>query len=334
MGASIAIADILREKEGDLELTLLAGQKGLARQVTVSEINRPGLALSGYLDYFPSERIQILGLGEHSYLSTVPSARRLEILEKVFSYNKNLPCIIMTRRLNPHPEVLKVADKLKLPLLRSGLLTAHLIGELTVYLEEKLAPTTTVHGVLMDVYGLGVLLVGDSGIGKSECALELIKRGHMLVADDVVEIKSRLGGLLFGTGAELIRHHMELRGVGIIDVQKIFGVSTILDRTRIELVIRLEEWQQTVEYDRVGLSEQTTSILGVRVPEIVMPVRPGRNLAVLVEVATLNQRLKYRGQFTAQEFNKKLIALMTKQAGGKTPEKTKEPKSGKKPAKG
>jgi HPr kinase/phosphorylase len=207
--------------------------------------------------------------------------------------------------------------------LRSGLTTAHLIGELTVYMEEKLAPTTTIHGVLMNVYGLGVLLVGDSGIGKSECALELIKRGHMLVADDVVEVRQRLGGILFGTGAELIRHHMELRGLGIIDVQKIFGVSTVLDRTRIELVIRLEEWRQTVEYDRLGLTDRTTNILGVRVPEIVMPVRPGRNLAVLVEVGTLNQRLKYRGQFTAKDFSKKLIAMMAKGPAAKSAESKK-----------
>jgi HPr kinase/phosphorylase len=218
--------------------------------------------------------------------------------------------------------VIRVADALKIPLMRSGLVTAHLIGELTVYMEEKLAPTTTIHGVLMNVYGLGVLLVGDSGIGKSECALELLKRGHMLVADDVVEVKQRLGGVLYGTGAELIRHHMELRGVGIIDVQKIFGVGSVLDRTRIELVIRLEEWEQSVEYDRVGLSEQTTSILGVRVPEIVMPVRPGRNLAVLVEVATLNERLKFRGEFTAKEFNKKLISLMAKRSSETKAKKT------------
>jgi len=308
---TLLVADLVNEKEKDLELSLLAGSKGLRRQVTVSEINRPGLALSGYLDYFPAERVQIMGLGEHTYLSTMTPAKRTEVLQKVLNH-RNIPCIVLTRGIKPHTEVLRVAERAKIPVLRSGLVTAHLIGELTVYLEEKLAPTTTIHGVLMNVYGLGVLLVGDSGIGKSECALELIKRGHMLVADDVVEVKQRLGGILFGTGAELIRHHMELRGVGIIDVQKIFGVSTILDRTRIELVIRLEEWKQTVEYDRVGLSDQATSILGVRVPEIVMPVRPGRNLAVLVEVATLNQRLKYRGQFTAQEFNKKLIALMAK----------------------
>jgi HPr kinase/phosphorylase len=308
---TLLIADLIRERQKELELTLLAGAKGLRRQLTVSEINRPGLALSGYLDYFPSERVQIMGLGEHTYLAPMPPAKRQQVLDKTFAY-KNLPCVVITRGIKPHPEVLKAAEKVKLPVLRSGLTTAHLIGELTVFLEEKLAPTTTIHGVLMDVYGLGVLLVGDSGIGKSECALELIKRGHQLVADDVVEVKQRLGGVLFGTGAELIRHHMELRGLGIIDVQKIFGVSSVLDRTRIELVIHLEEWRQTVEYDRLGLTDRATSILGVKIPEIVMPVRPGRNLAVLVEVATLNQRLKYRGQFTAKDFSKKLIAMMAK----------------------
>ena len=312
--ASLLVADLLREKEGDLQLSLLGGAKGLRRPITVSEINRPGLALSGYLDYFPSERVQIMGLGEHSYLSTFTPAHRRDALKKIYSYSRKLPCIVLTRAIKPHREVIEESDKHQVPLLRSALTTAHLIGELTVYMEEKLAQTTTVHGVLMDVYGLGVLLVGDSGIGKSECALELIKRGHMLVADDVVEIKHRLGGVLYGTGAELIRHHMELRGVGIIDVQKIFGVGSVLERTRIELVIRLEEWKQSVEYDRVGLSERHTSILGVRVPEIVMPVRPGRNLAVLVEVATLNERLKYRGEFTAKEFNKKLMSLMAKRS--------------------
>jgi HPr kinase/phosphorylase len=321
---TLLVADLLKEKEGDLQLTLLGGSKGLRRSISVSEINRPGLALSGYVDYFPAERVQIMGLGEHTYLSTFTAARRRDALKQVLSYSKKLPCIVLTRGIKPHREVIDVANALQVPLLRSSLTTAHLIGELTVYLEEKLAPTTTIHGVLMNVYGLGVLLAGDSGIGKSECALELLKRGHMLVADDVVEVKHRLGGVLYGTGAELIRHHMELRGVGIIDVQKIFGVGSVLDRTRIELVMRLEEWKQAVEYDRVGLSERTTSILGVRVPEIIMPVRPGRNLAVLVEVATLNERLKFRGEFTAKEFNKKLISLMaqrsaaSKRKGAKT----------------
>ncbi len=309
---SLLVADLLRDKEGDLQLTLLGGSKGLRREITVSEINRPGLALSGYLDYFPSERVQIMGLGEHTYLSTFASAKRKEAIAKVFSFDKKLPCLVITRGIKPHRELIDLANDMHVPLLRSALTTAHLIGELTVYMEEKLAPTTTIHGVLMNVYGLGVLLVGDSGIGKSECALELLKRGHMLVADDVVEVKHRLGGVLFGTGAELIRHHMELRGVGIIDVQKIFGVGSVLDKTRIELVIRMEEWKQTVEYDRVGLSERTTSILSVRVPEVVMPVRQGRNLAVLVEVATLNERLKYRGEFAAKDFSNKLISLMAR----------------------
>ncbi len=320
---SFFVSDLFKEKQADLELTLLAGAKGLARSLTVSEINRPGLALSGYLDYFPSERVQIMGLGEYSYLSTLTPTQRSKTVEKVFSYDKNMPCVVVTRGIKPHREIARWADRQQLPVFRSGLITAHLIGELTVYLEEKLAPTTTIHGVLMNVYGLGVLLVGDSGIGKSECALELIKRGHMLVADDVVEVKQRLGGLLFGTGAELIRHHMELRGLGIIDVQKVFGVGTVLDRTRIEMVIRMEDWKQTVEYDRVGLSDKATSILGVKIPEIVMPVRPGRNLAVLVEVAALNQRLKYRGEFTAQEFNRKLIELMAKRSEAATTAKKK-----------
>src|SRR5882762_4025000 len=315
---TLLAADLLQERQNELELTLLAGSKGLRRQLTVSEINRPGLALAGYLDYFPSERVQIMGLGEHTYMATMTPNQRSEMLTKIFAY-KNLPCVVITRGIKPHPEVLKAAEKVQLPVFRSGLTTALLIGELTVYLEEKLAPTTTIHGVLMNVYGLGVLLVGDSGIGKSECALELVKLGHMLVADDVVEVKQRLGGMLYGTGAELIRHHMELRGLGIIDVQKIFGVSSVLDRARIELVIHLEEWRQTVEYDRLGLTDRTTSILGVRIPEIVMPVRPGRNLAVLVEVATLNQRLKYRGQFTAKDFSKKLIAMMAKGPAEKSP---------------
>jgi HPr kinase/phosphorylase len=317
---SLLVADLLRDKESDLQLALLGGSKGMRREITVSEINRPGLALSGYLDYFPSERVQIVGLGEHSYLSTFAAQKRKEAIRKVLSFDKKLPCIVLTRGIKPHKELIEMANAFHVPVLQSALTTAHLIGELTVYMEEKLAPTTTVHGVLLNVYGLGLLLAGDSGIGKSECALELLKRGHMLVADDVVEVKHRLGGVLFGTGAELIRHHMELRGVGIIDVQKIFGVGSVLDKTRIELVIRLEEWKQAVEYDRVGLSERTTSILSVRVPEIVMPVRQGRNLAVLVEVATLNERLKYRGEFTAKEFNKKLISLMAKRRAESKPE--------------
>lgn len=324
--SSILVGDLLEEKQIDLDLSLLAGQRGIRREITVSEINRPGLALSGYLDYFPSERVQIVGLGEHTYLETFSPKERAAAVDHVFSYKENLPCIVLTRGIKPHKEILQAAEKFNLPLVRSGLTTAHLIGELTVYLEEKLAPTTTVHGVLMNIYGLGVLLAGDSAIGKSECALELIKRGHMLVADDVVEIKHRLGGNLWGTGAELIRHHMELRGLGIIDVQKIFGVGTVLDRTRVEVVIRLEEWNQNVEYDRVGLSEQFTTILGVRVPEIIMPVRPGRNLAVLVEVAALNQRLKNKGQFTAKEFNQKLLALMAKKRNDAALMETRKPR--------
>ncbi|MBI3291210.1 MAG: HPr(Ser) kinase/phosphatase [Elusimicrobia bacterium] len=305
----LSVRDLLKAKETHFILDLLAGADGLDRILTVSEIHRPGLAFTGYLDYFPGERVQILGLGEHSYLATLSSKQRLTSAERVFSAPE-VPCVILTRGLTPHPELLQVAKTLRVPFLRTGLETARIIEELTVYLEEELAPTTTVHGVLVAVYGLGVLLLGDSGIGKSECALELVKRGHMLIADDLVEIKQRAGGFLVGTGSELIRHHMELRGLGIIDVKAVFGIVAILDRARIELVIRLEEWNEQVEYDRVGIAEQSATILEVKVPEIVMPVRPGRNLAVLIEVAALNQRLKNLGQFTAQELNERLIRHM------------------------
>ena len=249
---------------------------------------------------------------------------------RCFPHGKKLPCIVLTRGIKPHKEVIEAANALKIPLMRSGLVTAHLIGELfTGNLAWKSRSSRRRQPFTARVdervwFGCSDLVCGDSGIGKSECALELLKRGHMLVADDVVEVKQRLGGVLYGTGAELIRQHMELRGVGIIDVQKIFGVGSVLDRTRIELVIRLEEWKQTVEYDRVGLSDRTTSVLGVRVPEIVMPVRPGRNLAVLVEVATLNERLKFRGEFTAKEFNQKLISLMAKKSAETKKERTKK----------
>lgn len=306
----LVVREFLKAKEVQFILDLLGGAEGLDRVLTVSEIHRPGLAFTGYLDYFPGERVQILGLGEHSYLAALSSEQRLASADRVFSAPE-IPCVILTRGLTPHPELVQAANTVGVPFLRTGLDTARIIEDLTVYLEEELAPTTTVHGVLVAVYGLGVLLLGDSGIGKSECALELVKRSHMLIADDLVEIKQRAGGFLIGSGSELIRHHMELRGLGILDVKAVFGIGAILDRARIELVIHLEEWNEQVEYDRVGIATRTASILGVKVPEIVMPVRPGRNLAVLVEVAALNQRLKNLGQCTAQELNERLIRHMT-----------------------
>lgn len=306
----ITVGTFLQEKNEDLKLELLAGVEGLQRPIKVSEVNRPGLALTGYFEHFPEERIQIIGLGEFTYLTSLSPDRQREILEKIFSF-PNVPCCILARGLEPPAELVRIQQKYRVPLLRTSLTTTQLMGELIFYLEDKMAPSTSMHGVLVSVYGLGVLIVGNAGIGKSECALELVKRDHMLVADDVVEIYQRSGGLLVGRGEEIIRHHMEVRGLGIIDVRSLFGIGFILDEARIELVIRLVAWDPNLEYERVGLEEHYTSILDVKVPEIILPVGPGRNLAVLVEIASLNQRLKNKGHYTAQELNQRLIQLMS-----------------------
>lgn len=306
----ITVGTFLQEKNEDFKLELLAGVEGLQRLIKVSEVNRPGLALTNYFEHFPAERIQIIGLGEYTYINSLSPERQKEVLEKIFSFH-DIPCCIIARGLEPLPEMVQIHQKFKIPLLRTTLTTTQLMGELIFYLEDKMAPSTNMHGVLVSVYGLGVLIVGNAGIGKSECALELVKRGHMLVADDIVDITQRSGGILVGRGEEIIRHHMEVRGLGIIDVRSLFGIGFILDEAKIELVIRLAEWETNLEYERVGLEEHYTTILDVKVPEIILPVGPGRNLAVLVEIASLNQRLKNKGHYTAQELNQRLIQLMS-----------------------
>ena len=310
--AGVTVGKLLQEKSEDLRLELAAGVEGLQRPIIVSEVNRPGLAFTGFFEHFPAERIQIIGLGEHTFLQTLSPEKREETFRRMFSY-ATLPCCILARGLEPFPEMLRVNEEFKIPILRTSLMTSQLMGELIFYLEDKMAPSTKVHGVLVRVYGLGVLLMGDAGIGKSECALELVKRDHMLVADDVVEIYQRSGGILVGKGEEIIRHHMEVRGLGIIDVRSLFGIGYILDETKIELVIRLEVWDPGREYDRIGLEEHYTTILDVRIPEVILPIGPGRNLAVLVEIASLNQRLKNKGHYSAQELNQRLIQMMSKQ---------------------
>ncbi|MFH1369278.1 MAG: HPr(Ser) kinase/phosphatase [Elusimicrobiota bacterium] len=305
----ITVSTFLKEKSEDLKLSLLAGKDGLSREINVFEINRPGLALTGFLEHFPQNRIQIIGALEHSYLNSIPKEKQAESLNKLLSF-KSVPFFIMTRGLDIDKHVHKVFDKHNVPLLQTSLRTSQLVSNLIFYLEDKLAVSTRAHGVLVSVYGLGVLIVGNAGIGKSECALELVKRGHMLVADDIVEIRRRSGGILMGRGEEIIKHHMEVRGLGIINVRSLFGIGFILDESRIELCIRLEDWDPSKEYERVGLEERTTTVLDVKIPEVILPVRPGRNLAVLVEIASLNQRLKNQGHYTAQELNQRLINVM------------------------
>ena len=310
---ALTIQNLLKEKSLDLQLEILAGQEGLNREVAVTELNRPGLALEGFFENFRWERIQVIGRGEHAYLAQVALKKESPQSLKEF-FNFKMPCLILTHNLRPRQELIDLSNHFHAPLLITALDTATLVAELSTYLEEKLSPTITLHSVLVDVYGLGVLISGDSGIGKSECALELIKRGHMLVSDDVVQLQHLPGGILIGKPAnEMMKHHMEVRGLGIIDVKQLFGMSAILNSSRIELLIHLEMWDQAKEYDRVGLEDHSLEILGIRVPRIIMPVRPGRNLAILIEVSALHQRLKARGVNTAQEMEKNLIQVLSKE---------------------
>ena len=303
------VSDLLREQRDNLKLELIAGEQSLHRCISVMELNRPGLALNGFLDHFRPERIQIIGFGEHSYCTKAPS-RRLAAALSAMLKPRELPCLIVTHDLKAPAALVAVCQQNGVPLLRSSLDTATLVSELGDVLEEKLAPLATVHGVLVDIYGLGELIQGEPGIGKSECALELLKRGHILVADDAVEIRHRRGADLRGSCPEPLKHYLEVRGLGIIDVKLLFGIGAIMDHTRIELSIHLAPWSAQIHYDRTGLDSQKTTILGVEIPQIRIPVSPGRNLAVIIEVAALNQRLRNRGYFAAETFNQKLIERM------------------------
>ena len=303
------VEELWKSQAESLRLSLLAGAGGFRRSIRVTDINRPGLTLAGFFDYYRGERIQVFGMGESAFLSTLSSAQRMEIFDRILSAS-DLPCLILTHGREAVPELVEQCEQSQVPLFQSQWETARFIGELTAYLEERLAPCSSMHGTLVSVYGLGVLILGSSGIGKSECALELLKRGHMLVADDRVEVRHKPGSILVGSGHQLVQHHMEVRGLGIIDVWKIFGVGAVLKRSLIELVVYLEMWDPKKEYDRMGLEEKTTELLGVSVSEIRVPVHPVRNLGSLIEVAALNQRLKQQGVHSARELNERLIQRM------------------------
>jgi HPr kinase/phosphorylase len=306
----LTVGDLLKEQGERLRLELLSGEKSLGRRVAVADMNRPGLALSGFLDRFRAERVQVFGAGEQAYCAKADVKQLADALSAMLAAPE-VPCVIVTHNA-PIPAVLaQVCKKHGVPLLRSAYDTATFTGELSEALEARLAPMTTLHGVLVDVYGLGVLIQGDAGIGKSECALELLKRGHILVADDVVQVQHRRGAYLRGSCPEPLKNHMEIRGLGLIDVKLLFGIGAILDRTRIELAIKLEAWNSGAPVDRTGLETRKLTILDVEVPLLRIPVSPGRNLAVLIEVAALNQRLRSQGYFSAETFNKRLIERMS-----------------------
>ena len=274
--------------------------------ITTPEVNRPGLVLSGYFEQFEPKRIQIIGMAEHRYLDELSDDDRLFAIDNFMS--THVAAVIITTDQSVHEEFIDCAKKHDTPLLRSKEKTSHLMASLIASLNVHLAPRITRHGVLVEVYGEGLLLLGDSGVGKSETAIELVKRGHRLIADDAVEIKRVSAKALVGSAPEIIGHYVELRGIGIVNVRRLFGMGAVKDTEKLDLVINLEHWVQGKMYDRLGLDEEKTTILGIELPSITIPVKPGRNLAIILEIAAMNNRLKKMGYNTAEEFNKKLMS--------------------------
>jgi HPr kinase/phosphorylase len=296
---SIKIEQLLKDGEFDLRLELLAGENGLDRRVVSSRIQKPGLALSGFTEHIHKDRLQVFGNTEISYLATLRHDEALKRVRDLFRLP--IACLVVTKNLPVDDWMKREANDARVPLLRTSHLSSAFIDNIERFLQEALTASTSVHGVLIDVIGVGVLILGKSGIGKSELALDLVTRGHRLVADDIVDLKKKQGGSVYGSGSEIIKHHMEIRGIGIINIKDLFGVSAVRERKKVEIVVELVEWD-----DRLGVEEQKYSILDVEVPLLVIPVRPGRNLTTIVEVAARNHLLKLQGHHSAKEFQEKL----------------------------
>jgi len=305
---ALAIQELLNETDYGLELRLLAGASGLGHQVTSSRIQKPGLALTGYTEHLHPDRIQVLGNTEISYLSQLEPQAAQAHATALCAFP--ISCFIVTKGLTPPPAFLAVAEAAAIPVLGTRHQSSTFISLITKFLEERLLPTTHLHGVLVDVLGVGMLLTGKSGIGKSECALDLVIRGHRLVADDMIFIKKKMPASLVGQAEQQIQHLMEIRGLGIINIKDLYGVSSIREKKIIDLVLELEEWNPEQEYDRLGIDDRKTTILGVDLPHLVIPVRPGRNLAAIIEVAARNFLLKGMGYHSARDFQERLLNRM------------------------
>jgi len=290
------------------KLELISGEEGINRPITMSDLSRPGLEMAGYFTYYPKERVQLLGKTEITFFEKLPEEEKKQRMLSLCT--EITPAIILSRDLPIPPELVEASEENGVPVLRSPLKTTRLTSRLTNFLESQLAPTTAIHGVLVDVYGVGVLIIGKSGVGKSETALELVKRGHRLVADDCVEIRQEDQDTLIGSAPELIEHLLEIRGLGIINVMTLFGAGAVRSFKRITLVMSLELWEQGKQYDRLGLEEETMKIIDTDVPKLTIPVRPGRNLAVIIEVAAMNFRLKRMGLNAAEQFTHKLADVI------------------------
>ena len=289
--------------EFNLEV-IRSGKDYEARAIRTEDVNRPGLQLIGFFDYFDPKRIQMIGRVETTYLTGLTPEARRECFDSLMAHD--IPCLIISRGMEPFPECMEMAEKYDRTILRTQETTSTFMSALIAYLRTELSPRITRHGVLVEIYGEGVLLLGESGVGKSETAIELVKRGHRLIADDAVEIKRAGTKRLVGTAPELIRHYIELRGIGVIDVRRLFGMSAIKEESDIDLVINLEQWKDGAMYDRLGLENLYTTILDVQTPSLTVPVKPGRNLAVIIEVAAMNNRHKKMGYNAALGFTKQI----------------------------
>ena len=307
----LTVSDLVAQKGGVLQLEILTGDVGLDRPIRVPQVSSPGLVLAGYLKRFPAKRVHVLGETEVEYLRSLSVEDRRKSWEGLINFD--LPCIFVTKGQRLPKELAAMAKQRGIPLLRSKLSTAEFYQRLTPYLAEIFAPRTKIHGSLADVFGVGLLFMGRSGIGKSECVLDLVERGHRLVADDSIIVTQSGNDVLIGRSPELTWRHMEIRGVGIVDVSALFGVHAVRLQKRIEVVVQLVDWEKTQEADRAGLDTQTTTILGVELPQMVVPLNPGKNITVVSEVVAMNHLLKFSGIDSAHLLNERLIAKLTEQ---------------------
>ena len=293
----------------EFQFELIYGPEGFEKiEITTDDVNRPGLQLAGFFDYFEPQRLQIMGKAENAYVEQFDEEKRTDIFEKLCA--TGIPAVIVTRNIEVFPELIEAAKKYDVAVLRTNEFTSSVTSALVASLKVSLAPRITLHGVLVELYGEGILILGDSGVGKSETAIELVKRGHRLIADDAVEIKRVSDRTLVGCAPEIIRHFIELRGIGIVDVRRIFGMGAIKETERVDMIINLEQWVEGKMYDRLGMDNQYTDILGLRIPSLTIPVRPGRNLAVIIEVAAMNHRHKSMGYNAAKELNELMMKSM------------------------
>lgn len=300
----------MEETKELLGFKLLTQDADLKRNITEEYLHRPGVALAGFVDVFSYQRIQIFGYTELAYLKVLSPDQRKKILKKIFSFD--IPCIIVTSEKDTVPELIELANSRTIPVLSSALRTIQLFDNLGYYLEEKFAPATTVHGCLVDIHGIGILITGKSGIGKSELALDLVTRGHRFICDDVVHITRMSGNILLGKNNEKLQYNMEIRGLGIINIQSIFGIKAIRRTKRIEVELQLVQWEKSQKYERLGIDERTTEILGLKIPIIHLPIFPGKSIATIAEVIALNELCRLDGQYHAKKFRDEITRYMKK----------------------